>query len=213
MGGTMLAEVPDELSQRQVLSDEQIKQLFEFTQKIEEHYGYPVDIEWSISEKGNPYILQVRPLRVFKKHIKKKYLFSGLNPLLSGGMTGCPGGGIGPVYRANNFNDLEKMPSGSILVSHHPFPQIITVMDRVNAIVTEIGSPASHMATVAREYKVPTLLGLQSAEQLKNGDMITVDATNCQIFDGEHENLIKAIKPEFELFENDPLYITLKENT
>jgi pyruvate,water dikinase len=64
-GGTMLAEVPDDLSQRQVLSDEQIKLLFKFTQKIEEHYGYPVDIEWSISEKGNPYILQVRPLRVF----------------------------------------------------------------------------------------------------------------------------------------------------
>jgi pyruvate, water dikinase len=210
-GGTVLVDVPQELRQRQVMTDDQIKCLFDHAQKIEDHYGYPIDIEWSISEDGDPYILQVRPLRIFKKHIKKKYSFAGLNPILSGGMTGCPGGGAGPVFKAKNINELQDIPRGSVLVSHHPFPQIITVMDKISAIVTEVGSPASHMATVAREYKVPTLLGLLNARELKNGDIVTVDATNCHIYQDKHDELVKAIKPEFELFESDPLYITLKK--
>ncbi len=210
-GGTLLDDVPIELRQRQVLSDDQINQLFDYALKMEDHYGFPIDIEWSMTENGNPYILQVRPLRIFKKLIKKKYAFCEINPIMSGGMTACPGGGAGPVFRAKSMNDLPNMPEGSILVVHHPFPQIITVMDKISAIVTEVGSPASHMATVAREYKVPTLLGMTDANKLQDGEIVTVDATNCQIYKDKHENLIKAIKPEFELFENDPLYITLKK--
>lgn len=210
-GGTMLKDVPDELRPKQVLTDQQILKLYEYALKMEEHYGHPVDVEWSISQNGNPYILQVRPLRVFKKHIKKKYHFGDIQPVLSGGMTGCPGGGAGKVVRAYGINDLKEIPKGSILVTHHPFPQIITVMDRITAIVTEVGSPASHMATVAREFKVPTLLGIRNSDILKVGDEITVDATNCHIYSGIHKDLIKAVEPEFELFENDPLYITLKK--
>ena len=210
-GGTMLKDVPGELRSRQVLTDEQIMILYEYALKMEEHYGHPVDVEWSISQNGNPYILQVRPLRIFKKHIKKKYHFGDIRPVLSGGMTGCPGGGAGKVIRAYGIDDLKELPQGSVLVTHHPFPQIITVMDRINAIVTEVGSPASHMATVAREFKVPTLLGIQNSGILNVGDEITVDATNCHIYSGIHQDLVKAVEPEFELFENDPLYITLKK--
>lgn len=210
-GGTILNDVPDELKSRQVLTDDQIHELFEYALKMEEHYGFPIDVEWSISQNGNPYILQVRPLRIFKKQIKRKYYYGDIHPILSGGLTGCPGGGAGKVHRAYSIYDLKETPHDSILVTHHPFPQIITVMDRINAIVTEVGSPASHMATVAREFKVPTLLGIKRTEELKNGDEITVDATNCHIYSGIQDDLVKAIEPEFELFENDPLYITLKK--
>jgi rifampicin phosphotransferase len=46
----------------------------------------------------------------------------------------------------------------------------------IAGLVTEIGSPLSHGAVVAREYGIPAVVGVKGAKQfLKNGDLIRLD--------------------------------------
>ncbi|KKQ55626.1 MAG: Phosphoenolpyruvate synthase, partial [Parcubacteria group bacterium GW2011_GWA2_38_13] len=53
--------IPKEKGEKQVLSDKQILELAELILKIENHYGFPVDVEWT-REKGKFYIVQSRPI-------------------------------------------------------------------------------------------------------------------------------------------------------
>src|SRR3989344_5447590 len=51
-----------DLQGEQTISDETIKNLVELGKNIEDHYGYPQDIEWAIDENNKIWILQSRPI-------------------------------------------------------------------------------------------------------------------------------------------------------
>ena len=58
-------------------------------------------------------------------------------------------------------------------------------MARCAAIVTEIGSPAGHMASLCREFGIPTIVGLEGATRhLQPGAEVTVDATGRRVLAG-----------------------------
>ncbi|MEK7587164.1 MAG: PEP/pyruvate-binding domain-containing protein, partial [Patescibacteria group bacterium] len=54
-------DIPEPKASSQVLTKEQILELAELILKIENHYGFPCDIEWAF-EKGKFYIVQSRPI-------------------------------------------------------------------------------------------------------------------------------------------------------
>ncbi|HBU06646.1 MAG TPA: hypothetical protein DEB09_01020 [Candidatus Magasanikbacteria bacterium] len=58
-------ELGDE-GEKQKLSGKQIIELAELCKKIEDHYGFPCDIEWAFAE-GKFYITQSRPITTLKK--------------------------------------------------------------------------------------------------------------------------------------------------
>jgi rifampicin phosphotransferase len=60
-GGTKEREIEPERQNRQALTDEQILQLEHMGRKIEEHFGYPQDIEWCLVD-GTFYLVQSRPI-------------------------------------------------------------------------------------------------------------------------------------------------------
>lgn len=60
-GVTKEIKTPEDLIEKQVLSEEMIKKLENVGQTIENHYKRPMDIEWSI-ENGEIYMLQARPI-------------------------------------------------------------------------------------------------------------------------------------------------------
>lgn len=60
-GANKEVPVPENKKSQPTLSDEQIKNLALLGKKIEDHYGYPQDIEWAF-EKDNFYIIQSRPI-------------------------------------------------------------------------------------------------------------------------------------------------------
>ena len=78
-------------------------------------------------------------------------------------------------------------------------------MSKSSAIVTDVGSTTGHMASLARELGVPTLLNTKIATHtIPKGDTITVDATNAVIYKGKVPALIEStqiesqcIAPEF----------------
>ena len=60
-GGNEWKNIPPKKGQRQKLTDEQILELSELIIQIENHYDFPVDIEWAY-EKNKFYITQSRPI-------------------------------------------------------------------------------------------------------------------------------------------------------
>ncbi|MFB9741019.1 PEP/pyruvate-binding domain-containing protein [Pseudonocardia sulfidoxydans] len=84
-------EMPARLADRKVLDDEQIGAVVSAVTAIEEHYGYPVDVEWVISRHRRAgddiCIVQSRPVTVTAEEstpaaydpvaLAQKYVFSG----------------------------------------------------------------------------------------------------------------------------------------
>ncbi len=83
----------------------------------------------------------------------------------------------GKVYVALNEKDFKKIPRGAILVCSMTRYTIVPYLKRVSAIVTDQGGITCHAAIMARELKVPTLIGAQGAtDTFKTGDRVEVDA-------------------------------------
>jgi phosphohistidine swiveling domain-containing protein len=67
-GGVEWKKLTEEGSKKQVLSNSQILELAELVIKIENHYGFPCDIEWAY-EDNKFYIVQSRPITTLKREV------------------------------------------------------------------------------------------------------------------------------------------------
>lgn len=72
-GGNEWKDLSEADGSKQVLTEEQILELSELILKIENHYGFPCDIEWAF-ESGNFYITQSRPITTLTKIKQDEYL-------------------------------------------------------------------------------------------------------------------------------------------
>ncbi|GAQ93853.1 pyruvate, water dikinase [Thermodesulfovibrio aggregans] len=197
------------------LSDEQIVELSKMALKIEEYYGCPQDIEWAVDENDNIFILQARPLRIIEKKESKVLLptrIKDYNILVEKGITACKGVGYGKAFVLKSEEELKDFSEGDVLVAKHTNPKYVVIMNKASAIVTDVGSPTGHMASLSREYNVPTLINTENAtKMIKHGQEITVDATNCVIYEGKVEELIEAYKSIKEPFKETTLFKTLQK--
>jgi pyruvate,water dikinase len=89
-----------------------------------------------------------------------------------GGGTGAGGGsGTGPVTYDGN-----DPPTGSVLVTTTLSPGLGPLLPRLKGIVSETGSVLSHLAILAREAGVPTVVGYAGAtDDLPEGVIVLVD--------------------------------------
>jgi pyruvate,water dikinase len=56
-------------------------------------------------------------------------------------------------------------------------------MRKASAIITDQGGILSHAAIVARELKIPCIVGtVDATKKLKNGQIVTVDANKGVVF-------------------------------
>ncbi len=79
-----------------------------------------------------------------------------------------------------------EINENEILVAAHTSPNLLPLMKKVLAIITDEGGITSHAAIVARELKKPCIIGTKIATQvLKDGDLVEVDA---------NEGIIRIIK-------------------
>lgn len=98
------------------------------------------------------------------------------------GMCACAGTAKGIVKIINKPSDMVKMENGNILVSTATTPSIILAMKKAAAIITDEGGLTCHAAIVSRELEIPCIVGVKVATKiLKDGDMITVDASKGMI--------------------------------
>ncbi len=215
--GQGVSEIPvtQDMENRPCLNEEQVLTLAEYASALEKHYKRPQDIEWAIDRQGKIYILQARPLRIYSKSTKVKSVptnVEGFRVLLNKGTIACKGVAYGKAYFIRKDDDLLNFPPGAVLVARHTSPRFVMVMDKASAIVTDIGSATGHMASLSREFQVPTLLNTNTATAvIAEGQEITVDAINSNIYEGKVQEIIDAAAKREEHFKNTPLFKILRK--
>ncbi len=93
------------------------------------------------------------------------------------GFAAYPGKVRGRVHLVRDFTKPGKMKDGSILVSINTNPNLMPLIRKASAIVSDEGGITSHAAIVSREFKIPCVIGTKVATKvLKNNDLVEVDA-------------------------------------
>ncbi|WP_026554659.1 PEP/pyruvate-binding domain-containing protein [Arthrobacter sp. 35W] len=90
---------------------------------------------------------------------------------------GASGGkATAPVRVLNGPEDFHLMRPGEVLVARMTTPAWTSLFVMAAAVVTDVGGPLSHSSIVAREYRIPAVLGTGVAtSQLKSGQLVVVD--------------------------------------
>jgi phosphoenolpyruvate synthase/pyruvate phosphate dikinase len=84
---------------------------------------------------------------------------------------------VGKVRILRTINDIQNFIDGDILVANQTTPEFVPAMKKAKAIITDQGGITSHAAIIARELKVPCIIGTKIATRvLKDGDIVEVDA-------------------------------------
>ncbi|MBN1262990.1 MAG: phosphoenolpyruvate synthase [Candidatus Pacebacteria bacterium] len=195
---TRRRRVPAQQREKQKLADSKVIELAKIGSKIHQHYYFPQDIEWGL-KKNKFYILQTRPVTSFagddKKSSKEQARLQIKLPVLVKGESASPGLAIGTVKIVPSSKAIGKVKRGDILVTRMTTPDFVPAMKKVAAIVTDQGGQTSHAAIVSRELGLPCVIGSQQATKLlKDGMVVTVDATSGNIYKGGIDLRGKSIK-------------------
>jgi pyruvate,water dikinase len=200
-GGIAPAPVPEEKKRRQSITREQAAELARIAVSLEKHFRKPQDIEWALDRDGAIVILQSRPLRISRSDdhaaaaaaTDAQVLVRNLGTAVQKGATS------GTVFILANERDLSSVPKDAVLVAHRDSSTFVRVMTDVSAIITETGTPTSHMAALCREFKIPTVVNAgHAARLLPHGKEVTVrvDAEGAMIYQGRVKEIIEAAKDD-----------------
>jgi pyruvate, water dikinase len=189
-------DVDDYQAEAPSLNEKQKTDLAEIAIKLEKYYEHPQDIEWAIGPSGKIYILQSRPLQLKKietaTHSNPVPSYEDETLIVTGGVTASSGAACGDVFVVETNSDSMRFPKGAILVARQALPAWAALLNRAVAVVTAQGGVAGHLASVAREFGIPAIFGLEEdIKKLSHGSTVTVDANNCRIFAGCVNELIK----------------------
>jgi len=193
-GGTERKPVSPDLQDRQVLTDEQIKELAKYAIDIEEHYKKPMDLEWALDERTDKlFILQARPETVWalrQVEVKpEKLAVTTERKVLVQGLPASPGLAIGKVHVIPTVDRINEFEKGEVLVTEITAPDWVPAMRKAAAIITDSGGMTCHAAIVSRELGIPCIVGTTSrgkpaTEYLPDGGMVTVDAKLGVVYEG-----------------------------
>jgi pyruvate,water dikinase len=214
-GGLVEIGVAADKQDKPCLSPEQVRTLAGYAVKLEEHYQCPQDIEWALDSNGRLIVLQTRPLRVEspEKNGLKETIprLTGYPLLVEGGAVAFPGVGCGPAFHVRSEEDLMAFPDGAVLVAEHSTPKFAIIMQKTRAIVTDSGSVTGHMASLAREFAVPSILDLKVATTcIPPGAEITVDAYSGRVYQGKVPELLAIQTTREPHMKDTPVYQTLR---
>ena len=82
----------------------------------------------------------------------------------------------GRAMMIRSEKDYYKINKPVILVARNTHPDVVIVIKRVKAIVTEIDNKLCHAAIISREYGIPLLMGVENAtKEFRTGDKVIVD--------------------------------------
>ncbi len=195
-GGLRREGVPEPLQTRACLTPVQIARVAQAALLIENAFKQPQDIEFAFDSQGELVILQARPLAIAPRRPIRSADLSGLparHPVLIQGRGEVAQKGIaaGPVWVVRSEADLAGFPAGSVLVARHAAPVYARVLPLAAGLITEVGSVAGHLATVAREYRVPALFNCDGAlDLLADCAEITLDAEENVVYQGVVKELL-----------------------
>jgi pyruvate,water dikinase len=212
-GGVQEVPVPPEAVHAPCLNHGHLQQLVQWAATLEAHFQRPQDVEWALDFADRLWLLQSRPLQLPAKRVAevKTKTLKQYPVLLDQGSIACRGVGAGPVVLVRQEEDLRNFPPGGVLVARHTSPKYVTVMHQAAAIITDAGSPTGHMALLAREFQVPTILNTGIATQiLQPGQEVTVDANYNNVYAGLITELLEPSQSKANDLADSPVFRTLR---
>ena len=181
----------DEQANRRVLTDHEVIELARTGLRIHEYFGEPQDIEWAVAS-GEWFILQSRPITTlaqFEPVERSAAAVDGVEPaapVLLKGQAASPGMVAGPVRILASPEQGADLQAGDILVATMTSPDWVPTIRRAAALVTDGGGMTCHAAIVARELRVPCIVGTRVATSvLHDGQLVTVDASAGRVLAGD----------------------------
>ncbi|MCD6584910.1 MAG: hypothetical protein J7K96_04030 [Desulfobacteraceae bacterium] len=212
--GTEIVPIPIKKQALPSLEEQNALKLAEWGIKLEKFFTEAQDIEWCKDQQGRLFLLQSRPLKKEEKSREPvDCLFDDVsNPILvSGGEMACSGIGAGKVFNVERESDLEKIPQGAVLVARNASPHYVKVIDKLSAVVTDIGSKAGHFSSVAREFGVPTLVNTgNGTEILPHGKEVTVYSDDRTVYSGIVQSMVDSPCARRDLMATSPFMRKLK---
>jgi pyruvate,water dikinase len=147
-------------------------------------FGEALDVEWALDESGRPVLLQARPLTSTPQPEVAQAKPSSAC-VAQGGVTIVGGRAMGVVAAIEGPSSAEDVPEGSILVVPQASPELAHLLPKIEGLVAEHGSVAGHLASLAREFGVPSVFGMHGAlTSLVHGTPVSLDASRCQVHAG-----------------------------
>jgi len=212
-GGTRLEAMQAERQSLPSLDDGILRQLCAGAACIEAHEGSAQDIEWALDAADRLYFLQTRPLHLAPQaEPAPDDDLADLDILLSDGIAASRGIAAGKVHVALDERALGAIPDHAILVTRTAAPAYAAVMGRIAGLVTDVGSITSHLASVAREFGIPAIMGSAGATQaLAQGTEVTVVAGNqVAIVSGTPDRLREHMRPARKRYVGSPAHRKLR---
>lgn len=191
-GKTKKVEIKLEVQSKQKMTDENIKKLALIGRNIDVHYKQPMDVEWA-EEKNELYIVQARPVTTIKKKeggdkAKVKEDKKADRKILVKGLGASPGFVSGRVRVIHDLSEMSKVKAGDILATVMTSPDMVPIMKKAKAIITDEGGMTCHAAIVSRELGTPCIVGTKNGTKiLKDDEDVTVDATKGIVYEGYEE--------------------------
>ncbi|MBU4235831.1 MAG: hypothetical protein KKB91_07225 [Proteobacteria bacterium] len=189
-GGIVMESVREEQRTQPSLKNQQLKELAQVGLQLEKYFKKPQDVEFSIDQQDRIIILQSRQLSLQQEQMPRASDLtdiSGKYPILmqGKGIAAMKGIASGPVWVLEHDSTLQDFPMGAILVARYASPQLARVIHKASGFITDIGSTTGHLATVAREFRVPALFNTENAiTLLKHGQEITLDTESLTVYEG-----------------------------
>lgn len=101
---------------------------------------------------------------------------------LVSGVPASPGRATGPVRVIRGPEEFGELQPGEILVAPLTAPAWTPLFNLAAAVVTDVGSAASHASIIAREYGIPAVVGcVDATARLRTGMRVTVDGSTGNV--------------------------------
>ncbi|QLL69532.1 phosphoenolpyruvate synthase [Lactobacillus sp. 3B(2020)] len=204
--GVEQEDVPADIKDKPVLTDDQVEELAGYVKKVEDHYGCYMDMEYALDERTNKlWIVQARPETVWSRRNKEKKnaeeapkMSVADAEVVVKGLPASPGLAAGKAHVIGSPDDIDNFKEGEVLVTLMTSPDWVPAMKKAKAIVTNNGGMTCHAAIVSREMQIPCIVGTKSRgtavmDVVKTGDVITVDAKNGIVYKGD---IVDSLQPK-----------------
>ncbi len=189
-----------------ILDTMQLSKIAEAAMLLEKSFEGPQDIEWALTQEGKLVILQCRQLKMAHKppplaEELAEELRSVPVIMRDQGHVVQLGVAAGRIVHVTQDTSAKDFPVNSIAVCRYASPQLTEIVHRAAAVITDIGSPTGHLATIAREFRTPALFGTGNGTKiLTEGMEVTVDVEEKKIYDGIMPGLLSL-----KLSQDEPL--------
>jgi pyruvate,water dikinase len=171
--GLVTRDVPALDRDRATLDDATVVRLARLGQEAAALLGGPQDIEWAIAG-DRIWILQARPLTATPPPLRSGAPVASLASLM--GTPASHGTATGTARIVRGPGDFARVRPGDILVCPFTDPAWTPLLRIAAGVVTEAGGVLSHAAIVARELRIPAVLGVQDATTtIHDGISIAID--------------------------------------